>query len=52
MVEQPFDAATDQGMQVPEPVRFDEISVVAGLDEVGMRFLEEVADVGEFDDPV
>ncbi len=52
MVEQRFELAVDESVQVPEIVGFDEVAVIAGEDEIGIAFEKEVADVGQFDEAI
>ena len=52
MVEQFFGTPVNQCFEVPELVRFHQIRVVVGEDEVGVVFQEQIGDVVQMNQPV
>src|SRR5205814_10498249 len=52
MVEQFFRTPVNQCFEVPELVRFHQIRVVVGEDEVGVVFQEQIGDVVQMNQPV
>ena len=52
IIEKLLDLAADQRVEVPELVDFDQVGVVAGEDEVGVVFEEQIGDVAQMDEPV
>jgi hypothetical protein len=52
MVKQTFRIALEQRLEVPELVRFHQVRVIAGKDEVGIIFQEEVGDIAQMNEPI
>ena len=52
MIEQLFDVAADERVQVPELVNLDEVRVIAGEDEIGVVLQKQIGDVVQMHEPV
>ncbi len=52
MIEQPFDLAADQRVQVPKLVDLDEVRVITGDDKVGIVLQKQIGDVVQMHQPI
>ena len=52
MIEQLFNLAADERVQVPKLVSLDEVRVIAGEDEIRVVFQKQVGDIVQMDEPV
>ena len=52
MVEQLFNLATQQRVQIPELVNLHQVGVITGEDEIRIIFQEQIGDVVQVDEPI